>query len=85
MSVKIYPADFTLTEWLRLRAGWCSPKLDAVYWLRAQITPLGPNLAALSNPPQGSAERERYIQGIEDSALQDSIQKSYLGYIQPGM
>lgn len=68
MSEKLYPADFTLDEWLRLRRGWRDPIGDEKFWKRAKHSVLGPNLLALSNPAPGSSERYRLIRDIEDRA-----------------
>ena len=47
---KIYPADYTLTEWLELRKGWWyngrERRLEIEEWQRAQNSALGPNLKA---------------------------------------
>ena len=40
---RIYPADYTLKEWLLLRAGW-DRELDVEAWHRAQYSALGPSL-----------------------------------------
>jgi hypothetical protein len=40
---RIYPADYSLEDWLTLRRGWLSPKGDKEWWERAQASTLGPN------------------------------------------
>jgi hypothetical protein len=41
---RIYPADYTLEEWLILRSGWRDTRGDTLVWFRAQKSALGPNL-----------------------------------------
>lgn len=45
MNERIYPADYTLAEWLELRKEWHDPKGDTQWWYRAQCSALGPNIA----------------------------------------
>lgn len=52
MNDRIYPADYTLEQWLELRKGWNDPKGDTEWWKRVQQSSLGPNHFGWEPAPQ---------------------------------
>jgi hypothetical protein len=67
MNDKIYPADYSLDQWLELRKGWHDPKGDTEWWCRAQRSVLGPNRDT-------QLDHFYYPNGFDDNACTEMLE-----------